>query len=407
MSTSIQQKISRISLYVLVLCGVFYAGSLYGKSSIPSIEKVYGVENKNSPDSLTSVDFEPFWKVWNEIDEKSPDAKNIDSQARVYGAVKGLMSSLNDPYSVFFTPEESKMFNDTIAGEFGGVGMEVGIKDKILTVIAPLKDTPAYKANIKSGDKILKINNVETNDMTIDKAISLIRGQKGTSVTLNIYHEGDKKPQDVTIIRDTIVTPTIDSVMRDDGVYVISVYNFSANVAQLFKDSIQKFATSGSDKLIIDLRGNPGGYLDAAISMSSWFLPSGKTVVMEDFGDKADKQIHRSLGYDIFTNKVKIVILVDGGSASASEIMAGALHDNGKATLVGEKTYGKGSVQEVIPITKDTSAKITVAKWLTPNGISISKEGITPDVVVPITDKDVDAKIDPQMAKAIEILTKK
>jgi carboxyl-terminal processing protease len=407
MSIPMQNKISRIGLCVLVLAGVFYAGSLYGKSSTPSIERVYGIENKNNPDSLANVDFEPFWKVWNEIDEKSPDAKKIDSQARVYGAVKGLIGSLNDPYSVFFTPEESKMFNDTIAGEFGGVGMEVGIKDKILTVIAPLKDTPAYKANIKSGDKILKIDNVETNDMTIDKAISLIRGKKGTSVTLTIYHEGDKKPQDITIVRDTITTPTIDSVLRDDGIYVISVYNFSANVAQLFKDSIQKFATSGSSKLIIDLRGNPGGYLDAAISMSSWFLPSGKTVVMEDFGDKADKQTHRSLGYDIFTDNVKIVILVDQGSASASEIFAGALHDNGKATLVGEKTYGKGSVQEVIPITKDTSAKITVAKWLTPNGISISKEGITPDVVVPITDKDVANKVDPQMAKAVEILTKK
>ncbi len=313
------------------------------------------------------------------------------------------MSSLNDPYSVFFPPEEAKSFQETISGSFSGIGMEVGIKDKILTVVAPLKNTPSYKAGIKPGEKILKIDGKETNDMTVDKAISLIRGEKGTSVILTMYRDGDRKPREVTLVRDTIIIPTVETIKRDDGVFVISVYNFSANVATDFQNALKEFAQTNSDKLVIDLRGNPGGYLDAAISMASWFLPSGKTVVMEDFGNKTDKTIHRSLGYDVFEN-LKLVILVDEGSASASEIFAGALHDNKKALLVGEKTYGKGSVQELVPVTKDTSIKITIAKWLTPNGISISKEGIKPDYTVPITDKDVTDKVDPQMNKAVELL---
>ena len=380
----------------------FYGGTVYQKSTEPSINKISNLDNKENPLG-TTADFEAFWKVWNLIDEKSPDASTIDNQKRVYGAIQGLMSSLNDPYSVFFPPEEAKSFQETISGSFSGIGMEVGIKDKILTVVAPLKNTPSYKAGIKPGEKILKIDGKETNDMTVDKAISLIRGEKGTSVILTMYRDGDRKPREVTLVRDTIIIPTVETIKRDDGVFVISVYNFSANVATDFQNALKEFAQTNSDKLVIDLRGNPGGYLDAAISMASWFLPSGKTVVMEDFGNKTDKTIHRSLGYDVFEN-LKLVILVDEGSASASEIFAGALHDNKKALLVGEKTYGKGSVQELVPVTKDTSIKITIAKWLTPNGISISKEGIKPDYTVPITDKDVTDKVDPQMNKAVELL---
>lgn len=399
------QVISYVLISFAVIAGAFYGGVLYEKSTRPSVQNVLGVDHTETTVS-TNADFEPFWKAWNLITEKSPSVKDISDQDRVYGAIQGLMGSLNDPYSVFFPPQESKLFEETVAGEFGGIGAEVGIKENILTVISPIKDTPAYRAGIKSGDKILKIDDTDTNGMTIDKAISIIRGEKGTSVALEIYREGDDATQTITIVRDTIAIPTLETKLRDDEIFVISIYNFSANMPALFRTALKEFTDANTDKLIIDLRGNPGGYLEAAIDMVSWFLPSGKTIVIEDFGEKAEKEIHRSRGYDVFTDKLKIVVLVDQGSASASEIVAGALQDNDRATLVGQKTYGKGSVQELIQVSKDTSLKITVANWLTPNGVWISKQGITPDVVVPITKEDVESERDPQMDKAVELLNK-
>ena len=209
-------------------------------------------------------------------------------------------------------------------------------------------------------------------------------------------------------MRDTIEIPTLDSELRkEDGVFVIKLYSFSANSAILFQTALQKFADSGSNKLILDLRGDPGGYLDSAVSMASWFLPGGKPILIEDYGDKEKEKIYRSRGYDVFAEgNLKMVILVDGGSASASEILAGALSEHGVAKLVGTQTYGKGSVQEVVPITDTTSLKVTIAKWYTPNGVSISEKGLTPDFIVKFTQKDADAKKDPQMDKALEIVNK-
>ncbi|MCE9585188.1 S41 family peptidase [Candidatus Nomurabacteria bacterium] len=389
----------------ILLIAVFFAFGIYiGFNNRPAIDQI-SLKNKEIPTDLTTqVDFAPFWTVWNKINEKSPDASKLTDQEKVYGAISGLVGSLNDPYSVFFKPDEAKMFEDDIAGSFSGIGVEVGIKDKILTVIAPLKNTPGYNAGLKPGDKILKIDSKNTSDLTIEKAIKLIRGEKGTIVSLTIFREGEKKAREVKIIRDTIDTPTLDTELRSDGIFVIKLYSFSANSAQLFQEAIQKFVDAKTDKLVLDLRGNPGGYLDSAIDMSSWFLPSGKTVVVEDFGDKSKQKVHRSKGYDIFNDKLKFVILIDGGSASASEILAGAMQDNKIAKLVGEQSYGKGSVQEVINVTPDTLLKITIAKWLTPNGTSISKKGLTPDYKVDFTQKDADVKRDPQMDKAVELL---
>jgi carboxyl-terminal processing protease len=282
--------------------------------------------------------------------------------------------------------------------------MEIGIKDGILTVIAPLKDTPAYKAGIKSGDKILKINETITNDMTVDEAIKKIRGERGTSVTLTIFHENGLEPKEIKVTRDIINVPTLDTELRKDGIFVIKLYSFSANSAELFRNAIKEFTESNSDKLVLDLRGNPGGYLEAAVDMASWFLDDGKTVVIEDYGNNKEENKYRSSGYDIFNDNLKFVILVDGGSASASEILAGAMQDYHKAKLVGTKTYGKGSVQEVVQINKDTIFKVTVANWLTPNKNSITKKGLTPDVEVKFTQKDLENKKDPQMDKAVELL---
>ena len=282
--------------------------------------------------------------------------------------------------------------------------MEVGIKDNVLTVVAPLKDTPAYRAGIKPGDKILKIDSTLTSSLNIDNAIKMMRGDKGTTVILTILHLGEQSPEEIKIVRDIINIPTLDTEARKDGIFVIKLYSFTATSADLFRNAMQQFVNSGDSKLVLDLRGDPGGYLDAAVDMASWFLPEGKTVVTEDYGPNKAPDVLRSKGYNIFTNKLKFVILIDGGSASASEILAGAMQDNGIAKLVGAQSFGKGSVQEVVDVTPDTILKITVARWLTPNGTSISEKGLTPDYPVAITQKDVDNKVDPQMDKAVELL---
>ena len=396
-------KTRRAAATVLLVTLFFGLGIYIGFYNRPEIDKVVNITGKE-PAVITGADFSPFWKVWNNINDRYPNAGKVTDQDRVYGAISGLVGSLNDPYSVFFNPDDTKLFESDIQGNFSGVGMEIGMKDKVLTVIAPLKDTPAYKANIKSGDKILKIDNTVTSDLSVDKAIKLIRGDIGTTVKLTILREGEQEPREVKIVRDTINIPTLDTELRKDGIFLIKLYSFSENSAELFRNALREFSTSGSDRLLLDLRGNPGGYLDAAVSISSWFLDGGKTVVTEDYGNNSKPKVYRSRGYNIFTDKLKFVILIDGGSASASEIVAGAMQDYKKALLVGEKSYGKGSVQEVVPITSDTILKITVAKWLTPNGNSISEKGLTPDYKIPVTKKDVNNKTDPQLNKAVELL---
>jgi len=397
------RRTSTVIIVATLFLFTFFIGVLFGDYNRPDIDKIIGLSNKETQ-VATKTDFYPFWKAWNTINEKYPKADKITDQNRVYGAIAGLVGSLNDPYSVFFNPDETKSFEEEIAGNFTGIGMEVGIKDKILTVIAPLKDTPAYRANIKSGDKILKIDDKVTTDLGIEEAIKLIRGPRESTVTLTIFREGNKDPIEIKIIRDIINVPTLDTEVRPDGIFVIKLYSFSANSANLFRNAIKQFVSSGSDKLLLDLRSNPGGYLESAVDMASWFLKEGKIVVTEDYGNNKTPEIFRSKGYDIFNDKLKFVILIDNGSASASEILAGAMQDNGQAKLVGSQSFGKGSVQEVVPITADTILKITVAKWLTPNGTSISEKGLTPDYPVEITQKDFDDKKDPQMEKAVQLL---
>jgi carboxyl-terminal processing protease len=251
----------------------------------------------------------------------------------------------------------------------------------------------------------LKINGKSTTDLSLDDAINQIKGAKGTSVTLNIFHENAKAPEDITIVRDTISIPTIDQKVLAGGVHVISLYSFDANSATLFHDEILKFKNSGDTKLVLDLRGNPGGYLDAAVDIASWFLPGGDVVVKENYGSKHPEDVLKSKGYDIFDSKLKMAILVDGGSASASEILSGALSEHNIATLIGTQTFGKGSVQEVVPVTDTTFLKITIAKWFTPNGVSISEKGLTPNIVIKPGKDDEIGKKDAQLDRAVQYVT--
>ena len=400
------RRVAYIVISLVLIAMVFGVGIYVGYSRRPFIEKVTSVINK-TPTFETTADFTAFWKAWNVLKEKSIYSDKVTDQDRVWGAIQGLASSTGDPYTTFFNPEDNKLFKDEIKGSFSGIGAEIGVKDNILTIIAPLKGTPAFNAGIKKGDKILKIDKVSTNDISVDMAISKIRGERGTPVVLTILRNGENQTRDITIVRDTIAIPTVETETLPDGIFVIKFYSFSENSDNLFANALDEFSKSGSHKLILDLRGNPGGYLDIAVRIGSWFIDEGKVIVSEDFGTSRKAQVYRSRGPKLFNDKLQFVVLVDGGSASASEILAGALKEHGIATIVGEKTFGKGSVQELVDITPETSLKVTVAKWLTPNGTSISQVGVEPNIKVPFTLKDLEANRDPQMNKAVEILKAK
>lgn len=387
--------------------GFFLASTSWGVQRAASLS----VGAEPPPD----VDFSSVWKAWAVIDEKfvpvsvassTPVATSSakENQERVWGMIEGLAASLDDPYTFFLPPSETEQFNSDMSGSFEGVGMEIAVKDQILTVVSPLKGTPADKAGIKSGDRILKIDSVSTEGMDVGKAVQKIRGPKGTTVTFMILREGWNASREIKVTREVINVPVVTTTARPDGVYVIAVSSFTSTSPDLFRNALRQFVQSGDTSLILDLRGNPGGYLGAAVDMASWFLPLGKIVVTEDYAGHASNIVHRSLGYNVFNSNLKMVILVDRGSASASEILADALHAHGIAKLVGTNTFGKGSVQELVSITPDTALKITVARWLAPDGAHIPEGGIAPDFEVKITEEEAKAGKDPQLDKAIEIV---
>lgn len=411
-ATPYKKAVIAVSL-IVAIAAVFGIGFVSGKAHTVEASKMQTItlgsntiENaeKGKPKDLN---FELFWKAWQLLDQKfvqTHASSTGTAEDRVYGAISGMVDSLGDPYTTFFPPAEATAFESEIEGNFEGVGMEMGIKDGILTVVTPLKGSPAEKAGLKAGDKVIQIDGKPTADLSIDQSVKLIRGKRGTTVELTVTREGTPAPLEFKIVREVINLPIIDTkVDQKNGIFTIRLYNFSAQSASLFRNALRDFVNSKTSKLILDLRGNPGGFLDAAVDMASWFLPPGRTIVTEDYGKGQSQTVERSKGYNIFNDSLKMVILVDGGSASASEILAGALSEYGKAKLVGTKTFGKGSVQEYIPL-GDTALKITVARWLTPNGKSISDGGLKPDVEVEITADDVKAGRDPQMDKAIELL---
>ncbi len=358
----------------------------------------------NDTTAVTTDQFNPYWKAWHILDEKFVTAASTTPENKIWGSIQGLASSYGDPYTVFFPPVESKAFAEDIAGNFEGVGMEIGIKDKQLQVVTPIKNSPAERAGVKSGDLILKIDDKNTSDMPVDSAVKLIRGAKGTIVKILFLTKGSSKPVERSITRDVIDIPTLESATKPGGISTIRLYSFTAQSPDLFRNALREFVLSGNNKLILDLRGNPGGYLDAAWDMASWFLPVGATVVTEDFGKNGSPNVYRSKGYNIFNKNLRMIILADGGSASAAEILAGALQEQGIAKIVGTKTFGKGSVQQLIPITSNTSLKVTIARWLTPNGHNLSHDGLEPDYKVEVTDKQIADKVDAQMNKAVELL---
>lgn len=392
------------NIAIIIFVFTAFIGGFFMGSKDRALADEYFFSQETS--SIKSSDFELFWKVLTVLDKKHPDASAISSEERVWAAIQGLAESYGDPYTTFFTPEEVKDFEENINGEFSGVGMEVGLEENYITVIAPLKDSPAEKAGILPGDVITKIDGESALELTVDQAVEKIRGPKGETVVLTIAREGAGELLEFSIVRDTIELVSLETSIPEDtkNIFVISMYNFSENIGEDFNEAMREFISSGKKKLILDLRSNPGGFLDGAVDVASVFVPEGKVVVTESFSPDSEREnvIYRSKGTNLKLPKnFQMVVLVDEGSASASEIVAGALQEYNIATLVGTKTFGKGSVQEYLSIDNNTALKVTVAKWLTPLGNTIEGEGLTPDLVV---EYDSESEADNQLEEAIKLL---
>ena len=407
----ILKKILYSFLFIFLLFLAFLSGvSLAVKDNV--IKKVAeenvvflgqlsGKYSKADNQIAQNIDFNLYWDVWDSIKEYYVDKGQITDKQLFYGSLKGLVNSLEDPYSEFMNPQITKEFEDDMSGSFEGIGAEIGIRDGILTVVAPLEGTPAQKAGLMSGDKILEINGESTKNMSIDEAVSKIRGPKGTEVVLNIFRVGLDDFKDIKIIRGTIVIKSVSLQILENNIYLIKINAFNSDTEYLFLDFAKQAFENKASGVIVDLRNNPGGYLETSVSVLGEWI-SGDVALIEKFTDGVEME-YVAKGNN-YLKEMPSVVLINYGSASASEIVAGALQDYNKAKIVGEKSYGKGSVQMVKNIKDGSSVKITIAKWMTPLGHDINEEGINPDELVELSLEDFEKNIDTQLNKALEIL---
>lgn len=396
-------KLNRIHYGILalaILFLVFSGGYFHGRASLPAREKIEGIANSESPEEV-EADFNQFWKVWSELKKSYYDPEALESEKMLQGAIKGMVESAPDSYTEYMNPETSESFEENISGSFEGIGAEIGKKEGNLTVISPLEDSPADRAGLQSGDQIVKVDGEETKDWTLQKAVNKIRGPEGSEVILTIIRD-TQQPQEINITRGVIELPIIDLQFKQDSIAYLQIYHFTENSPQLFREKVREILNSDSNKIILDLRNNPGGYLESATEIAGWFIEEGKTVAIEHFGSKEDKS-YRTQGPALLKD-FEIVILINKGSASASEILAAALRHHRSSKIVGEQSYGKGSVQTLKRFDNGASLKVTIAKWLTPSKESISDKGVAPDFEVTIKEKDISSDTDPQLEKALELL---
>ncbi|MGC9603516.1 MAG: S41 family peptidase [Minisyncoccia bacterium] len=392
-----KKRIPAFLLTVLFLVGaIFYIGFRVGSDRGSA---VLSAPEATSTDLNANTNI--LWEAVKMVKDNYYGIKDVSDKDILYGAVKGIFGSLGDPYSVFFTPADSQKFNDDLNGNFGGVGMEIGIRNDQIVVIAPLKGNPAEAVGLKAGDQILKVNGTSTSGMDVDSAVKLIRGDVGTVVTLSIFRDGWKAPKDFKITRANVQVPTLDWEMKNGNIAYIQLYSFNANAGSLFYNAALSASIQGAKGIVLDLRNDPGGYLDTAVEIAGWFVDRGAVVVKEDFRS-GDENVMRAAGPAALVS-LPVVVLVNGGSASASEILAGALQDDRGAKLIGEKTFGKGSVQEILDFSDGSSAKISIAEWLTPKGRQINKKGIEPDIEVKV-DPNSTSTTDIQLNKALEVI---
>jgi len=391
---------SIIIVVVLIGASTFYAGFKLGEQR-PKNLIITGVSNLQ-PEQQVTIDFSVFWEAWSKLKNEHVKGEEIGDQKFLYGAISGITDSFGDPNTIFLEPEDSKKFEEDVTGAFGGIGAEIGIRNDQLVIIAPLEKSPAEKAGLRAGDKILEVDGDSTAGININDAVKKIRGEIGTEVVLTILRDGEDVSKKVTIVRANIIVPTLELEILDDNIVLLQLFSFNQNAPVLFYRAALTTLLGNARGMVLDLRNNPGGFLEVANNLAGWFLEKGDIIVTERFRN-GDEIIFRANGNSALKG-LPLVILINKGSASASEILAGALRDHYGVKLVGEQSFGKGTVQELFSLKDDSRLKVTVANWLLPGGDTIEENGLKPDVEVKLTEEDIDAGKDPQLEKALEIL---
>ena len=382
-----RQQLSWFLMLVIVAIVSFVAGAR-SDALFANVASVFGVRTSNKTIDLSSVQ-----KTYQEL-VANYDGK-LDTQKLIYGANRGLVEAAGDPHTAYMDPDETKEFDKSLSGQIGGgIGAEIGLRNNKPTIIKPLENSPAQKAGIKAGEVIVKVNDESSSDWSVDKVVSKIRGEIGTSVKLTLLSEG--RTREVSVVRQNIVSPAVESEV-DGEIGILKVNRFGDDTVSLSRKYASEFVEKGVKKVILDLRNNPGGTVGAAQGLLGIWLDN-QIAMTERRGSEIVKTL-RTTGTPILGN-MKTVVLINGNSASASEITAGALREYGKATLIGQKSYGKGSVQIVLGLPGGSQMKVTEARWYTPKGKNIDKTGIEPDVKIDLSSDDINNNVDPQMDKA-------
>jgi len=405
------KKITEILFIISFIILIFASGYKLGEHNTKSnkIEKpLYNIFNVNNKAKEKNIDFSLFWETWDKIEQKFIDKNKLNSKKMFYGAIKGMVASLDDPYTFFLTPEENKQSKDDLQGKFEGIGAQLGIKDNRIIVVAPLKNSPAEKAGVKAGDFINKVDNNSTKEWKLTYAVSKIRGPKGTKVKLTLERDG--KEFEIIITRDQINVSSIE-ISFEKNTAILKINQFGENTINEWDKAIfeikNKWIKREIKGIILDLRDNPGGYLEASIYLASEFLPLGKLVVSQESTNSMKKDYKVLRQGELLD--IPLVVLINKGSASASEILAGALRDHKRAKIVGEKSFGKGSIQEAVDLKEGAGIHITIAKWILPQGDWINNKGIEPEIKIENNIKEGNTLTrdeDKQLDKAIEILLK-
>jgi carboxyl-terminal processing protease len=412
--THYERNIRLIFFLILPILGFLLGWTLNQKSQNPITQTEGNINinnaveipiiNASAPRKKTKpkdVDLDVFWETWNTLETNFLHPEEIKTKEQIYGATRGMVGSLGDPYTVFMDPKETSDFEESISGEFEGIGAEIAIKDEKLTIVAPLKGSPAELAGIQSGDIILGIDGEPTFGVSIEKAIMKIRGPEGEKVVLSIYREGEKKPMDITIVRDKILLESVEWEMKDDVAF-ITISQFGTDAATEFQAVVNEILLQNPRGMIIDLRNNGGGLLDVCLKIATEFFD--QKIIVKTKGRKFGDSGNIISGRDGAFLEMPVVVLVNRGSASASEIFAGAIQDHKRGLVLGETTFGKGSVQNVMPLEDGSSLKVTIAEWLTPEGRSINKTGIKPCETIEFTTADLEEKRDPVLERALDIV---
>jgi carboxyl-terminal processing protease len=416
-------KITNILLILSVAVFLFGSGYKLGEyqTSISKLDRsnynILNTSNQSNNPKTQNIDFSLFWETWDKVEQKFVDKKKLDPKKMFYGAIKGLVASLDDPYTFFLTPEENKQSKDDLGGKFEGIGAQLGLKDNRIVIIAPLKDSPAEKAGIRAGDYVIKVDKQSVKGWTLMQVVSKIRGPKGTKVLLTLDRNGKEYSVEITrnqiIVKSVELTYEVKNGCKSDckKIAYLKINQFGENTNNEWNTAVEEIVSKWKSKeiygLVLDVRDNPGGYLDSAVYLASEFIPLGKLVVKQESSSSESRKYYVERDGQLLN--IPMTVLINKGSASASEILSGALRDYNRAQLIGEKSFGKGSVQEALDLKNGAGLHVTVAKWILPKGDWINSKGIEPQIKVENIIKEgntLTKETDKQLEKAIEVVLK-